>query len=422
MIQEIYDYVKTLPLIDTHEHLPGFEKNHHYVDVLADFLPHYYSVDMISAGLSKEDYRRVMGNDLSVKEKWALVEPYWQACRYTGYGQSLAITARDIYGVEEICGDTIEALNDAYLKLNRQEGLYHKILKEKCNIKASVLDCRDFVPVDREFFVPAYRINSLIQPQTLTQMEALEKETGVTICGFEDYLRACEVRIDQFSKQSPILKCMMAASRSNSFPRTTRAEAEKAYNSLFYSGSGYATRTEDIMFSLNPTLTNYLFRHVVSLAQEKGMVMQIHTGMQEGNGNILEHSKPTHLNDIFHEYPKMRFDVFHIGYPYQAELGALVKMYPNVCVDMCWTHILSPVAARRTLNEWLELFSYTKICGFGGDYLMVDTVYGHQYMARRNIAQALSEKVEEGVFSIDDACRIAKALLYDNPARIFNIQ
>ena len=48
--------------------------------------------------------------------------------------------------------------------------------------------------------------------------------------------------------------------------------------------------------------------------------MQIHTGIQEGNGNILTNSKPTDLNEIFLEYPNMRFDIFHIGYPYHMEL------------------------------------------------------------------------------------------------------
>jgi predicted TIM-barrel fold metal-dependent hydrolase len=151
------------------------------------------------------------------------------------------------------------------------------------------------------------------------------------------------------------------------------------------------------------------------------MIMQIHTGIQEGNGNTLTNSKPTHLNEIFLEYPRMRFDLFHTGYPYHLELGVLCKMFPNVYADMCWVHIISPVAARNILSEWLELFPYTKINGFGGDYCLVDGVYGHQYLARRNIAAVLSEKVEDGLFSVEEACRIGKAILHDNPVRIFGL-
>jgi hypothetical protein len=96
-------------------------------------------------------------------------------------------------------------------------------------------------------------------------------------------------------------------------------------------------------------------------------------------------------------------------------------MFPNVYADMCWVHIISPVAARNILSEWLELFPYTKINGFGGDYCLVDGVYGHQYLARRNIAAVLSEKVEDGLFSVEEACRIGKAILHDNPVRIFGL-
>jgi predicted TIM-barrel fold metal-dependent hydrolase len=117
----------------------------------------------------------------------------------------------------------------------------------------------------------------------------------------------------------------------------------------------------------------------------------------------------------------MRFDLFHTGYPYHLELGVLCKMFPNVYADMCWVHIISPVAARNILSEWLELFPYTKINGFGGDYCLVDGVYGHQYLARRNIAAVLSEKVEDGLFSVEEACRIGKAILHDNPVRIFGL-
>ena len=97
-------------------------------------------------------------------------------------------------------------------------------------------------------------------------------------------------------------------------------------------------------------------------------------------------------------------------------------MFPNVYVDMCWAHIVSHVTSRKVLGEWIEHFTYTKINGFGGDYSFVDGVYGHQYIARKNIAAALSDKVEDGLFDVEEACRIGKAILYDNPARIFGIK
>lgn len=63
-----------------------------------------------------------------------------------------------------------------------------------------------------------------------------------------------------------------------------------------------------------------------------------------------------------------------------------------------------------------------KVSAFGGDYLMVDTVYGHQYMARENVSRVLAEKVNHGIFNVDQACMIAKMMFFDNPVEIFNLE
>ncbi|MCH1982425.1 amidohydrolase family protein [Ruminococcus sp. OA3] len=420
MIQEIYDYVKQLQMIDTHEHLPAYEHMREKNDVITEFLAHYFNVDLVSAGMSGKECAALKGSSLNILEKWEVLKPYWEVCRHTGYGQSLQIAAREIYGIDSICAETIEALDAAYQK-GFDGNHYRTVLKEKSKIKVSILDTWGDEGFDREYFITANRIDTLIQPRTGKDMLELEQAAGVCISSFEDYLSACEIRLNQYDKVSHILKLGIAYSRSLDFLPATRAEAEAAFLKLLRSGGGYIDKEEQIYYC-DPVLTNYLFRFITGLAQEKGMVMQIHTGIQEGNGNILSNSRPSHLNEIFLEYPKMKFDLFHIGYPYQSELGALCKMFPNVFVDMCWAHIVSPVAARQILDEWLELFSFSKISGFGGDYMLIDGVYGHQFMARNNIARVLSGKVEEGLMDTEQACRIGKALLYDNPARIFGIE
>jgi predicted TIM-barrel fold metal-dependent hydrolase len=125
------------------------------------------------------------------------------------------------------------------------------------------------------------------------------------------------------------------------------------------------------------------------------------------------------LENLFSKYPDVKFDIFHTGYPYQNITAALAKMYPNVFIDMCWSHIISPFAARKALSDFLDAVPYNKIMGFGGDYAIVDAIYGHLKIARENIARVLSQKVEEdGGMSIDRAAEIAHRLLYDNPKEV----
>ena len=136
----------------------------------------------------------------------------------------------------------------------------------------------------------------------------------------------------------------------------------------------------------------------------------------------MEYSNPALLNNLFLDYPGLKFDVFHISYPYQGKLGVMAKWLPNVWADMCWSHIVSPAAARNTLNEWLEMVPYNKILGFGGDYLFVDGVYGHLTIAQKNIALTLAGRVDSGLFEMDEAKLIAHALLCQNPAQVYGIE
>src|SRR5690554_846234 len=147
VINEIYEYIKGMQIIDTHEHLPAFESERERHDVISEYLRHYFSVDLISAGLSRKDYERLRGNELGLMEKWNIVEKYWGAARHTGYGQALAIAARDLYGVDGINRDTITALNDAYLKSYEEEH-YKKVLKDMSKIKVSILDREGDTPFE----------------------------------------------------------------------------------------------------------------------------------------------------------------------------------------------------------------------------------------------------------------------------------
>lgn len=418
MKTEILDYINSLEIIDTHEHLPAFEERRQPNDVIGEFLIHYFSVDLVSAGMSQTGLDKVRGEELSVLEKWDLIERYWQASRFTGYGQAIALAARDIYGIDEINRNSIEELNRRYLE-SYNEQHYHKVLKEKSKIKVALLDRSGEREWDKNYFIMSHNIGSLIYPSSFNEISGIEKETGIVIYTFDDYLRACKKLIDSLYSTSKILKCALAYQRSLDFTRTEKTVAEKCFNKII--GSKNHSNTSG-GFACDIELSNYLFHYIVGLARERGMVMQIHTGIQEGNGNILSNSHPALLNRIFLDYPDMKFDIFHIGYPYQSELGVMCKMFKNVYIDMCWAHIVSPVASRHILDEWLEFIPYSKINGFGGDYCFVDGVYGHQYIARRNIAEVLSEKVVCGLFSVSEACEIAKAILFDNPARLFGIE
>lgn len=416
---EIYAYVQDLEIIDSHEHLPYREDaREKHTDVLEEYLIHYFDRDLVSAGLTPADMLRVKDHNLPLMARWRLVEPYWLNARHTGYGRALQISAKELYGIEQISGDTIMALDEKFQR-SLQPGHFQKVLKEKCRIKASLLDCN--LDCDQTFFKSVFRIDTLVYPRTIREIYALGEACGVAIASFDDWLEACVKTLDDaFARGAVALKCALAYQRTLKYERVTRQQAEQAFHKLLFL-ENFPDWEEPVIVS-GKAFQDYMMHFILDYANKRRLTIQFHTGLQEGNGNYIEYSDPTLLGNLFLAYKQVDFDLFHIGYPFQHMVGALAKTFPNVYIDMCWAHIISPQACMQALNEWIDCVPVNKITAFGGDYKIIDAVYGHQYLARRDVAMVLARKVEEGLFDVKEAKRIAKLLFYDNPYRLFKLE
>jgi predicted TIM-barrel fold metal-dependent hydrolase len=214
------------------------------------------------------------------------------------------------------------------------------------------------------------------------------------------------------------LKSALAYSRSLRYEKVDAGSAEHDFNEFFLEAHSPSWRGG---IKAGKALQDHMMHWICRLADEQGLAFQFHTGLQEGNGNIIVEANPSHLTNLFLEYENIRFDIFHMGYPYVMELSNLAKNFRNVNIDMAWGHIISPEAARQALAEWLDTVPANKISAFGGDYSFVDGVYGHQRLARQNVAAALAVKVADGSFDLDRAREIATCVFIDNPTRIFNL-
>lgn len=125
---------------------------------------------------------------------------------------------------------------------------------------------------------------------------------------------------------------------------------------------------------------------------------------------------------ILQRHPKVRFDIYHLGYPWVRETLMLGKGFPNVWLNFCWTHIISQKFAMSGLDEAIDLIPTNKILAFGGDYSMpVEKVYGHLVMAREDIARVLANRIKDGQFTETQALDMAKKWFWDNPIELYNL-
>jgi uncharacterized protein len=415
----ILEHVDGLEIIDTHEHLPGREElRERPTDVLREYVMQYFPDDLLSSGLSREDLERVRDISRPLVERWRIVAPHWEACRHTGYGRMLDIAARDLHGVDGVRGETLEAL-DASFQRSLEPGWFRHVLRERCKIRISVLDSN--LDCDPDLFRSVWRLDKFVLPRTGQDIDGIERETGIKICALDDWMDACEVHLDAVLERGAVgIKTALAYMRPLRFERVTHSDADRDFIDLFR--HRHFPDWEPEVFTIGRDFQDFMFHHLLRLANQRGLTFQIHTGLHAGNGNHIAHSDPTLLTNLFCAYPDVTFDLFHIGYPYEHTLSVLAKNHPNVFIDMCWAHIISPTASINALVEWLDAVPVTKICAFGGDLSPIDLVHGHARLARANVSRALAIKVEEGLFDVGRAQEIARLLFWDNPLRMLQLE
>jgi len=438
--QEIREAVERQPLVDTHEHL-AFEdvRNAQRIDFLSGWLGHYASSDLVSAGMSVADLEYVRDISKPFGERWAKFSAYWPHVRTTGYGRCLLIAARDLHGVEEIDDSTAEALAEKVAASNHP-GWYREVLRERAGIAVGILDVqrnrqpseagfRDVIEadVDPELFVRSVRFERFIMPRSRKDLRDLESATDVAIHSLDDLVEALEVGFERVKSRGQMVavKNALAYVRSLVWERTTHRDAESAFlKATSHVDELRERRYPEMGASWTETkpLQDYMMHQTIRLAIEHSLPMQIHTGIQEGNGNVLANSRPTDLTNLFLEYPEARFDLFHAGYPYSGEVATLAKNFPNVYADLCWVHAISPTVGRRVLREWLETIPSNKIFAFGGDYLFPEGAYGHAVLARQGVARVLAETVEDEYLTRAEALALVPKLLHDNAAELFGLK
>ncbi len=426
----LFDAIDTIQVVDTHEHLTSEAVRLRSKVDLFYWLSIYASSDLVSAGMPQQTLEELRDSTRPLDERWALFAPFWRHTRWTGYGQALRRAARDLYGVPDIDETTYRELSDKIAAANTP-GLYDRVLRERAGIAVALLDplpANDPTPleeVDRRFFAPVLRVEDWITPCNHYDVIAIEERTGTSIHTLDALVRAVDSVIEAGLKAGIVaIKIHEAYSRPLSFDKATHHEAELVFSRLRrlpVSPKDYPPRKAPVTWEEAKPLQDYLMHHVIQQAVACGLPLQVHTGLQERNACILANSNPLHLVNLFAEYREVRFDVFHAGYPWSGEVSALAKNFANVYADLCWVPVISPSAAERILEEWIETVPANKILAFGGDYTYVEGAYAHCRMAREVVGNVLARKVAQGYLTNDEAIELAQRMLRENAAELFKL-
>jgi hypothetical protein len=414
--QRIRDHINSMKVVDTHEHLanPAGYANNKALDFVM-LLHHYTYDDIRSAGMPKQQFQDLMKDSLSVAEKWNILKPFWEGTNNTAYSRAVLLAVDSLFGVKDINEKTVVELSDKLRNAYKGNWFDH-VLKEKCNLEYVVVDGEDRSYGDKKMFRYVKRFD-YINIDSRKKIETIEKRQKVGINSLDDLVAALGVEFHTAMKEGFVaVKIGVAYNRILFFDDAKKEKAEGVFNKIKSSAG-------DVVLSFDEVkpLQDYMTHRVIELARSSNVPVQIHTGLQAGDGNFIENSNPTHLANLFLKYRDVNFILFHGGYPFGGELATLAKNFRNVYIDMCWLYIISPSYSKRYLHEWLETVPANKIMAFGGDFHNVEGTYGHLLFAKQIVSNVLSEKVKDGYFTEDESIKIADMLLYKNAINILKL-
>lgn len=410
--QALMDYQAGLDIIDCHEHLaPENECVNQPKDVFA-LVSHYTRHDLHSAGMDRAahngtnptrvEYESLFDHNKPLEERWKTFAPYWVRIRHGSYARAAILTARMVYGVEDINENTYQELSRRIAAENTP-GLYKQILCDRCRIRASLTQCSR-MHLDRPLVSVMRGWGTQIPP---TAVDHDKNISFPDVRDLESLKNAWRVEMDAWAKTGVVgLKLMIWRDE----PIDEKA-AQADLKRLLANRENPPTSAE--IHALNNDMQHAL----IDLAAERNLVVAMHTGIW---GDFRDIDCKFMLT-IAPKHPQANFDMYHLGMPSVRDAIVIAKNLPNVFLNQCWTHIISQAQTQSGVDELLDQVPVNKVLAFGGDYrnTAVEKVVGHLHMAREDFAVVFGRRIDRGLMSMDDAKEILRLWYRDNPLALY---
>jgi len=427
MPNEIADQIATISVIDTHTHMRG---DHAWEgpgrpDILRDLFGGYCAADLIVAGASPGAVARLLDtSDEDLEGRFAGVAGAWARTRFTGYGEATRITARDLYGIEEL-GEAALRAGQKRLEALQGEGGTIRILRDRAKLDHAQADLGlgvfDLPRASAPFFLRDLSLFALATGDIADP--DLEEATGVTVRDLATLDEAMEALFARCGPLSIAVKTQHAYVRSLAWTQRTDAEAARAAEVVLGGGEG----SDDPQSEARLCLGDWCLGRGAELASTYQLPVKIHTGYLAGTaagGTYMpvDRLRAGHLAPLLMEYPDTRFVLMHIAYPYSDELIALAKHFGNVYVDLCWAWAINPFATKDFVRRFLHAVPTTRLFAFGDDASTPAAAYGYAVQMRRWLARALDDEVADGLLTTREAMETATQLLRGNQLACFDIE
>lgn len=414
--KRIKAHLDSIPAIDTHDHLKPF-------DLIQGKVSTERGVGMTLFSLWDSSYY-TWNHPLTEWPSSGRFEDWWPSAkndfsnaRAASFYRYQLPAFKDLYGVdfEAITDKQARALNDRIFQNYQNQSWICDVVTKKSNIELMFIDPywdrltqKNAYP----FTVAVLNVTRLLRGFSPTEYSdeidspyRYARERGLPVGTIDDYLAVIEDWLRTGKEAGGVcLKTTTAYERTLDFEQVSMERASRAW-----SRNADTLSAEDIK-----AFEDFIMWRLAELSAKLELPFQIHTGQARIQG-----SNPMNLLGLIEANPETKFILFHGGYPWIGETGAIMmRDGSHVWIDSVWLPTISYTMAKRAFTEWLEVMPSNRIM-WGSDAHHVEGVYAATEVTRRCLAETLAEKVLRGELRKADAMHIGAQIMRENALELF---
>ena len=447
--RRLYAQVKDLPIISPHGHVPPqwiagdvpfrdptslLITPDHYVNRLM----HAHGVDLADLGVGRGDL-----DEADARAAWRLLCEHWPLYAGTPVRYWLASEFVDIFGIEEVpCAENADRLYDQVAAWIADPAHTPRALMDAFDIEVLAttddpcddLSAHGALADDPSFtrrVTPTFRPDRYLEPGRPDWNELTDRlaaASGRDIATYADWVAAMENRRAYFADHGAV-----STDHSHADLRTDVLDPVEAER-IFVAARGGHVPAEQAR-----ALQRHMLSEMARMAADDGLTMTLHPAVARNHdpatferfgaagGGPRPHpggappgqqpQVPPHRHNRAKNLVVFTMDET----VYSRELGPLAGFYRNLYVGVPWWFIDAPDAIRRFRRAVTESAGFAKTSGFIDDTRAFCSIPARHDMSRRLDCGHLAELVVEHRLTQDEAEGIARALVADNPRRVFRL-
>ena len=172
---------------------------------------------------------------------------------------------------------------------------------------------------------------------------------------------------------------------------------------------------------------SYVLEAFLTALERSGrkLLFQFSTGAEPlpfETGSKLRQDTVFEIAALAARHPAIDFQVFLASEHANQSFCTLARELPNISLAGFWWHNLFPGVIRKVMRDRLDMVALNKQIGFFSDAYCVEWSYAKAVIIRRQLADVLAEKVDQGQYSVAQALDVAREILYVTPQTLNGMQ